>query len=112
MLYGNHVFGSFIANPATLKDATLITNSLRDAAEEGGMTILGDMNHKFVGDGEGVTAVVLLAESHISIHTWPETGYASFDVYTCGETNPLKVAELIKEKLGATETVFQHHFAR
>jgi len=51
---------------------------------------------------QGVTLLALLAESHCSIHTWPEIGYAAVDLYTCGDTtNTHKAAEHIREKLGA-----------
>jgi len=51
---------------------------------------------------QGVTLLALLAESHCSIHTWPEIGYAAVDLYTCGDTtNTHKAAEYIREKLGA-----------
>jgi S-adenosylmethionine/arginine decarboxylase-like enzyme len=51
---------------------------------------------------EGVSGVVLIAESHISIHTWPETGYAAADIYTCGELDPSPGIEIIGRSLGAS----------
>ena len=48
-----------------------------------GITILGDKFHKF--EPHGVSGVILLSESHVSIHTWPEEGYAALDIFTCGE---------------------------
>ena len=65
-----------------LDNQPFIQQVLREAAEIAKSTLLGELAHKF--DPQGVTALVLLAESHISIHTWPESGYAAVDVFTCG----------------------------
>lgn len=66
-----------------LDDAAFIQKTLHDAATSSGATWLGEVAHKF--EPNGVTALGLLAESHISIHTWPEIGYAAVDVFTCGD---------------------------
>ncbi|MGB9681887.1 MAG: adenosylmethionine decarboxylase [bacterium] len=61
--------------------------------------------HKF--SPVGVSGVVVIAESHISIHTWPEYGYAAVDIYTCGEnTDPWKACEIIAEGLKAKSVYF------
>ncbi|MFK3775835.1 adenosylmethionine decarboxylase [Pseudomonas sp. NPDC089406] len=52
-----------------------------------GFTVISDMVHKFSAGGEGVTGLFLLSESHLSYHTYPESGYISIDVYTCGKHN-------------------------
>ena len=52
-------------------------------ANEGGATILNSHMHGF--DGGGYTGFVMLAESHISVHTWPESNYAAFDIFMCGD---------------------------
>jgi S-adenosylmethionine decarboxylase len=70
-------------NHALLDDADYIQQSLRNAATTAGATFLKETCHRF--DPQGVTALALLAESHISIHTWPESGYAAVDVFTCGD---------------------------
>lgn len=67
---------------------------LKKAAENAGATVLGDNWHHF-GNEYGFTGVVLLAESHISIHTWPEHGYAAIDVFMCGDCNPHDTVEII-----------------
>ena len=75
---------------AMLKTALLIANA----------TILRIIGEKF--KPQGVTLLALLSESHASIHTWPEIGYAAIDLYTCGDTtNTHKAAEFLKEKLKA-----------
>ena len=66
--------------------------------------ILNVSSHKF--NPHGVTAVALLAESHISIHTWPENGMAVCDVFTCGDhTNPASGARYMYDAMGATSHV-------
>ena len=70
------------------------------AAIECGAEILGDSFHHF--SPQGVSGVVVIAESHLSIHTWPEYGYAAIDIFTCGTTvQPKKAADVLIEKLGA-----------
>ena len=60
---------------------------MREAASLAGATILGAFLHPF-GQSFGVTGFLVLAESHISVHTWPEHDYAAFDVFMCGDTEP------------------------
>ena len=87
-----------------LDDEAHIRNVLVNAATLSESTLLGIQSHKF--DPQGVTAVALLAESHISVHTWPEKGMAVCDVFTCGDTaTPELGVEYMKEQLKATEIV-------
>ena len=66
-------------------------------------TILRIIGEKF--EPQGVTLLALLSESHCSIHTWPEIGYAAIDLYTCGDTtNSHKAAEFLKYKLKAQKS--------
>jgi len=64
------------------------------AARAGGAHVLCCHMHGF-GDAGGVTGVALLAESHITVHTWPEHGYAAFDVFMCGGCDPDAAAAVI-----------------
>ena len=66
-----------------LDDESFITGALRGAVEEGLATLLHEVSHRF--HPQGVTALGLIAESHVAIHTWPEVGYAAVDVFTCGD---------------------------
>lgn len=81
-----------------LTDPDQIERALQEAAMAAGATILSGSFHKFGGHG-GVTGVLLLAESHISIHTWPEKGYAAIDVFMCGTARPELAAASLKTSL-------------
>jgi S-adenosylmethionine decarboxylase len=70
-----------------LSDPELIDNALRQAALSAGATILHSHFHHFSPNG-GVSGVVVLAESHISIHTWPERSFAAIDIFMCGACDP------------------------
>lgn len=78
---GTHILLDFWG-AQRLDDASFIDGAMREAALACGATVLDTRLHQF-GTGGGVTGVALLAESHISIHTWPETGYAALDIFLC-----------------------------
>jgi S-adenosylmethionine decarboxylase len=83
-----------------LNNLDLIREVMRKAAIDCGAVILGESFHRF--SPQGVSGVVVIAESHISIHTWPEYGYAAVDVFTCGTSvNPEIAAQVLIEKLGS-----------
>ncbi|MCS7146201.1 MAG: adenosylmethionine decarboxylase [Nitrososphaerota archaeon] len=85
-----------------LRDSNFILDVLTEAAHSSGAEVVGRYSERF-GGGGGVSAIVVIKESHISIHTWPELGYASLDIFTCGEhVNPWKAYGLIIEKLKPT----------
>lgn len=65
-----------------LNDLEFVKGAMREAAEAGLASLLDEVSHQF--SPHGVTALGLLAESHISIHTWPEHNYVAVDVFTCG----------------------------
>ena len=71
---------------------------LRAAAEAAHAHVLHSHFHGF-GEGQGVTGVVLLAESHISIHTWPECGFAAADIFMCGSARPELALTIIESAL-------------
>ena len=74
-----------------LDDAGLTERALRAASDAAGATLLTLNIHHF-GPGQGVTGVALLAESHISIHSWPEHGYAALDFFLCGRRHNIEAA--------------------
>ena len=99
---GRHVIADLWGvNPGLLNDEFKLRQICVEAARRSRSTIKGVMFHKF--KPHGVTGILLLAESHLSIHTWPEHGYASLDIYTCGSnTEPWKAFEYIVEALKPT----------
>ncbi|MBU9577506.1 adenosylmethionine decarboxylase [Ralstonia mannitolilytica] len=98
--------------PALLRDAVALETALRDAADALGATILHAHLHRFdsvrtglpVGEQGGVTGVLLLAESHLSIHTWPEHGFAAIDAFMCG-TGTTHAARAVFERALAPQRV-------
>jgi S-adenosylmethionine decarboxylase len=84
-----------------LDDPGLIDRTLCAGAIASGATILHSHFHHFTPNG-GVSGVVVLAESHISIHTWPERDFAALDVFMCGCCDPYKVIPYLREAFGAT----------
>ncbi|PPR63994.1 MAG: S-adenosylmethionine decarboxylase proenzyme [Alphaproteobacteria bacterium MarineAlpha4_Bin2] len=95
-----------------LRDADVIDDALRRGAESAGATLLHVHLHEFSENG-GVSGVAVLAESHISIHTWPEYDYAAIDVFMCGGTDPMKAVDILREafKPGRLE-IFDHYRGR
>ncbi len=83
----------------SLTSVAVIEQALRDAAIASRSVLLHIHLHQFSSSG-GVTGVALLAESHISVHTWPERNFAAFDVFMCGDAKPEEAVQLLK-------TVFQ-----
>lgn len=84
--------------PGLLGDPARLDALLREAALAAGARILHSHFHHF-GAGLGVTGVLLLAESHISIHTWPESGFAAADVFMCGAAQPQRALDVIEAAL-------------
>jgi S-adenosylmethionine decarboxylase len=78
-----------------LDDLEAAEAALRRAATAAGATILNVFLHHF-GEGSGFSGVVVLAESHISIHTWPERGYAAVDIFMCGRCDPYRSVPVLK----------------
>ena len=73
-----------------LNDESFLRCTLNRAAKFANATVLNLISNKF--DPQGVTAIALLAESHISIHTWPESNYSAVDIFTCGQNMRPEVA--------------------
>jgi S-adenosylmethionine decarboxylase len=80
---------------SNLTDPAAVDAALREAAVAAGATILHSHIHQF-GEGGGVSGVVMLAESHISIHTWPERAFAAIDVFMCGACDPERSVPVIE----------------
>lgn len=79
-----------------LDDIELVEKTLRECVEAAGATLLHIHLHHFTPNG-GVSGVAVLAESHISIHSWPENGYAALDVFMCGDSRPEACVDVLRQ---------------
>lgn len=96
---GTHVLADLSGITAEkLSDCGALEQLLRDAALAADARVLFSHFHAF-GVGQGVTGVVLLAESHITIHTWPECGFAATDIFMCGSAQPELALAVIESAL-------------
>lgn len=93
---GSHVLADIIVPVVQHKET--VVGVISEALKTGGMTILNHATFDF--EGGGFTSLWLLAESHFSIHTYPEHNYYSMDCYTCGDVDSSKIIVEICEKLG------------
>ncbi|MDA8585780.1 adenosylmethionine decarboxylase [Rhodobacteraceae bacterium] len=84
-----------------LDDKRRVETALRDAVAASGATLLGIHLHQFAP--QGVTGVAMLAESHISVHTWPELGFAAFDAFMCGKADPWAVVDVLSKAFETTD---------
>jgi S-adenosylmethionine decarboxylase len=93
---GLHLIGDLYVcrcDERLMLDAAFLEAFCKQSVAVAELTTVGSLFHSF-GDGDGVTGVVVLAESHLSIHTWPEAGYVTLDVYVCNySTNNRPKAE-------------------
>ncbi|MBN8532089.1 MAG: adenosylmethionine decarboxylase [Alphaproteobacteria bacterium] len=78
-----------------LDDLAVMEQAMRDCVTAAGATLLHIHLHHFTPNG-GISGVAVLAESHISVHTWPEKGFAAFDVFMCGDAEPEKAIPVLK----------------
>jgi len=92
---GRHVILDFWG-ARELDNPELMETTLRRCVEEAGATLLHIHLHRFSPSG-GLSGVAVLAESHISVHTWPENEFAAFDIFMCGETRPDKAVEALQQ---------------
>jgi S-adenosylmethionine decarboxylase proenzyme len=100
---GTHiVFDCWGCDSEILADHSKILGALRAGVSAAGATIIHEHAHDF--DGDGVSAILILQESHASSHGWPSKGFASFDMYTCGLSDPLKAVGIIINAVRATKT--------
>ncbi|MEZ7828527.1 MAG: adenosylmethionine decarboxylase [Brachymonas denitrificans] len=102
-LYGCH------CDERLMLDAATIENFCLQAVEQAGLTSVGSLFHSF-GEGGGVTGMVVLAESHLSLHTWPEDDYVTLDVYVCSysQDNSGKAEALFKQLMDAFQPTEPH----
>ncbi|NLW23502.1 MAG: S-adenosylmethionine decarboxylase proenzyme [Tissierellia bacterium] len=104
---GRHILAEFYnCDNELLNNSELIREYMIEAAKKAKATVVESVFHTF--NPWGVSGVVVIQESHLTIHTWPEYGYAAVDLFTCGEeVNPWIAFDYLKEKFKSeiTETV-------
>lgn len=93
---------------ALLRDAAALEGAMRAAAQQAGATILSAHFHTFDAGG-GVTGVLLLAESHITIHTWAEHSFAAADIFLCGSLKPETAAQSLQTTLRAQSATWREY---
>ena len=103
---GRHLLAEFYeCNSNILNNVQLIEEVMTEAAIRCGATVVQKGFHHF--SPYGVSGVVIIAESHLAIHTWPEYGYASVDLFTCGDTCSPEIAyDYLQEKLASTSAFY------
>lgn len=107
---GQHILLDLYSCNDNLSDVGLMEQVMLEAAKRSGATIVDTRFHAF--SPQGVSGMVIIKESHLSIHTWPEHNFASVDIYTCGETlNFNKAIDWLKEAL-ETQDCVEKHFER
>ncbi len=96
-MLGRHLLIEYYnCNEKILKDHELVEKFMNEAANLSGATIVNSVFHHF--NPYGVSGAVIIQESHLSIHTWPEYGYAAVDVFTCGDNvDPWKAFEHLEK---------------
>ena len=96
---GRHILVEYYdCDTNVLDDTSRIEEILMNGTRASGATIVSQEFHHF--SPHGVSGMVVIAESHVSVHTWPEYGYAAVDIFTCGDTiDPWVIQDYIKEKL-------------
>ena len=103
--FGKHILAEYFECECTYLDSeAAIRDLMLEAASRSGATIVGNIFHHF--NPQGVSGVVVIAESHLAIHTWPEFRYASVDLFTCGtRVDPWIGFEYLREKLQSRKWV-------
>lgn len=95
MFAGKHLILDFWG-ARELDNPALMEKTLRVCVEAAGATLLHIHLHRFSPSG-GLSGVAVLAESHISVHTWPENDFAAFDIFMCGDARPEKAVDVLKD---------------
>ena len=100
-ILGRHILiEAYDCDPEILDDIEVVEEAMVNAAERAGAEVREVAFHKF--SPQGVSGVVVISESHLSVHTWPEFGYAAVDVFTCGDTvNPIVAVDRIRDRFKA-----------
>jgi S-adenosylmethionine decarboxylase len=95
-------------NAERLDDQDHIEATLRRIVEKAKATLLHIHLHRFTPNG-GISGVAVLAESHISVHTWPEREFAAFDVFMCGDARPERVIPVLRDAFAPARLLVSEH---
>jgi len=104
---GTHLIAD-LWGASSLDEIDTVDTALREAADAAGATLLNIDLHKFTPNG-GITGVAVLAESHISIHTWPERAYAAVDVFMCGGAEPHRAVQILRRAFEPDTLTLSEH---
>lgn len=104
---GTHLIVDFWG-ASHLDDLELMQTTIREAVNVAGASLLHIHLHHFTPNG-GITGVAVLAESHISVHTWPERGFAAFDIFMCGEAEPEMAVPILRDVFKPTTVNINEH---
>lgn len=97
---GRHLIAEYYGcDCSLLNDVDAIRLHMLAAAEAVRVTVIGEIFHRYAP--QGVSGTILIAESHLSIHTWPESGYAAVDIFTCGDVDPRPGFDVLAQRLNA-----------
>lgn len=98
-ILGRHLIAELSDCPSeVLNDPAILEEVMKEAARISGATVVDSTFHRY--SPQGLSGIVVIAESHISVHTWPEYGYAAIDCFTCGTSvDPWKALEYLKSAL-------------
>ncbi|UCD95233.1 MAG: S-adenosylmethionine decarboxylase proenzyme [Candidatus Zixiibacteriota bacterium] len=98
-ILGRHLIAELSDCPSeVLNDSAILEEVMKEAARISGATVVDSTFHRY--SPQGLSGIVVIAESHISVHTWPEYGYAAIDCFTCGTSvDPWKALEYLKSAL-------------
>ncbi len=103
---GRHVIAElFGCDAAAIDDVPGVHEAMLQSASAIGATVVASAFHRYAP--EGVSGTLLIAESHLSIHTWPEHGYVAVDIFTCGGLDPRPGLNLLAHAFGATDSRMQ-----
>lgn len=99
---GRHLLAEYTGcDPGRLRNLDLVTSAMLEAARVSGATIVTHSFHHF--SPHGVSGAVIIAESHLAIHTWPEHGFAAVDFFSCGTVDMDRGLAVLKTAFGARD---------
>jgi len=102
--FGKHYIVELIdCDPESIKFVENVSQVFLMAADEANATVIDTSFHQF--EPFGVSGILLISESHLCLHTWPENGYVAFDIFTCGTNmHPDRAIQVLREQLKASDT--------